>query len=682
MKKNYWVIILALLAVNLMGEEYRYSLNYNKVTQVVERGVTSFEGTELYGNAGQGVLPVEKVSLLLPPSADMNSISIELKNVKEIAVEGYHQLKTAAFPQTRSGEYWYNGATVIDGKDVNYYESDAVLPQNHVLVRDQGMKSCFKIVDVMVNLYRYNPKSQQLYKVVAGDLTVSVEPLRNYSAEKSWIIPNFTKKMVAQKVANFNEFASLYDRDFSFTDKKKMVILTTKAIVNGSEKFEPFLQSKKEQNLDVTVVTEEEWGGGSGSDAALNIRKWLQANYKQMGIHHLLLIGNNSGDVSMMIFPDFNTYIPGTDCLTDWPYTQLTNDFMNDAKCEINVGRIPVYNNDYATLDAYLQKVMDYTNADKADIAWRYNVLMGAGGFAADSKGDIPFELTHKDIIEKLPDWKDYRIYGTAYGQPTGTPDKVGISDAIFSGQWKNNQYGLVTYLTHGSSTGASHVISSSSAAKVSSKNPSFVICGACTNSSPKTDRSLCFTMLKNGAIGTLGGTSYTDYEPKTLTYIPTAGSNEGWAYNFVKCMAMDSMDIGECITYLRELQPDYPTGKWLNRAPYVLYGDPSISIYSHKQPVVSVVNNHSVNSKTLLSVGAKHNKNSVTFTLGSKQAIDGVVKIFSVRGEEVGNISVRNQNAIIWNRATVGHGVYIARFYVKNGRSLIAQNSVKLTLQ
>ena len=82
---------------------------------------------------------------------------------------------------------------------------------------------------------------------------------------------------------------------------------------------------------------------------------------------------------------------------------------------------------------------------------------------------------------------------------------------------------------------------------------------------------------MKNCGIGAIGGTDLTYYGGNHLT----SGSDNGWCYKFGKFMIGEEMTIGEALTELREMDPSYG---WSNRAPYVLYGDPSLGVNTYKK--------------------------------------------------------------------------------------------------
>ncbi len=574
MKCLHSFLAVFLIICSTLNAKISVNLPYKDVSVQNSRGVAEFEAYELFGEPGQPLLPVYTCAVLLPPDADLSTVSFSIKGLMEKMI-GNYMVKPALPPMSIQGEFWPKNRSIVDGKDIGVYTQNALYPKEHVEITSLGKLNCFKVVSVRINLARYNPVTKELVKMRTGELVVDFKSESNYnrSNNRSLKIPLSNMKRVKKHVVNYDEFGRLYQADFNFAQESKLVIITSSAIESGSTKMKDFVDSKTKRGIDAQIVTESEWGSG-----ATGIRNWLKDNYQTLGIEYVLIIGNSSGDVPMMTMDSKNA---------DYPYSQLTGDPKDDKLMEVHMGRIPVYSNNMTDLDNILAKTIAYESASSTEIAWRKNILLGAGGYSSGSKGDKVFEGVHNNCVVTTPPWSSYRIYGTAYGQPEGDPDKIGISTTIFTDQWKNNKYGLVDWATHGSATSAQYVFGSSSTTQVGNDYPAFVLCGSCSNASISNSNNLSYAILKNCGMGAIGGTTLTYYGGNFLT----SGSDEGWAYKFGKYMISDSMTAGECITALRELDPGYG---WLNRIPYVLYGDPTVGITTYmRSQFISVSNPH-----------------------------------------------------------------------------------------
>ncbi|MBN1982517.1 MAG: hypothetical protein JW795_13370 [Chitinivibrionales bacterium] len=676
MKKYLYLTCILLICGTPLYAAITVDLPLQDLSVQNVRGVAQFAPVELAGEPGQPNLPVYNCSVLLPPDADLKNVTYSFEGLIEEVVEGTYEVEPAFPIATHTGLCWPANRTIVDNKDVSVYSTDALIPSQHIESRGVGLLWSYKIADVKVNLFRYNPATKKLYQVKAGKLVVSVAKEAGYHSLKhtNILIPEHIAQRVKGLVVNFDEFATQYSNDYNFTSSNKVVILTTAAIKSGAKNFDAFLESKKKRGLDVQVVTD--WGTGGAA-----ARKWLQDNYQKIGIHHVLIIGNYSSDVPMLTL----TYTGGaaganTPIPSEWPFAQMSGEPKSDSKAELSVGRFPVYNNDLTALDVIMKRVIDFEQADKSSIAWRRNALMGAGGYAASSKGDLVYEATHNEIITKATGWKDYRIYGTNYGQPTGTPDKTGISESIFTAQWKSGSYGIIDWCTHGSPTLAQYVFKSSGATEVGDKYPAFCLNGSCSNSEPKTANNLTYSILKSCGMGSIGGNDYTYWtgglSASAAKQLATNGLDEGWAYNFARFMITNSMSMGDCLTALRDISV---SDTWCNRVPYVLYGDPTIGIETCKDGNTNVTTplNTNLSLKKLTTIV---NQSSVIFNF-APVANSATVKIYTLAGSEITELSVTNtEKTATWNLTNkfgskASAGIYLAKLCrtTDNGSPIVA---------
>jgi len=124
------------------------------------------------------------------------------------------------------------------------------------------------------------------------------------------------------------------------------VIITTDYIVENSEELDYFIHMKEMDGdgHSVKVVTESEFMSNPGQppdDRADRIRKWLQDNYKELGIEYVLLIGDpdpddykyggdSVGDIPMkMCYPRY--FRVGDGAPTDLYYSDLTSEWDLDG---------------------------------------------------------------------------------------------------------------------------------------------------------------------------------------------------------------------------------------------------------------------------------------------------------------------------------------------------------------
>ncbi len=583
MKRFLLLNVVLYCAVISLSAAVTVELPYKDVSVSRSGRTAVFTGTELYGSPGQPHLPVYTCGILLPPDADLKTVSFSMSGLKEEIV-GKFTVKPALPPMSIHGEHWPENRTIVDGKDIGVYSHNAVYPDKHVDVASIGRLNCFKVVAVKINLARYNPVTQELLRMKAGKLVLDWKSESNYSRSHNRLlkIPSSNKKRVKKYVVNYNEFITDYEADFTFIRESKLAIITTSAIQSGSDKLDDFIASKAVRKIETQVVTESEWGG-----SATSLRSWLQENYQTSGIEYILLIGHYQDDVPMMDFPG---YSGSSSCPSDWPYAQLDGDFKSDKTCEVHYGRIPVYSNNYGELDAILEKTIAYESANSQDALWRKNtLLLGPGYNSGSNMACVPLNAVHDDFVETTPGWSSYRMYGDRWGSPTGDFDEaVGSGSSAITkivAKWAEGQFGVIDWATHGSTSSAQDIIASGNTSTIGNQYPGFVFCGSCSNAKPSSSTNLSWSLLKNCAIGAIGGTDLTyyggDYE--------TSGSDNAWAYHFGRTMIGDSMTYGEALTALREMAPS--SFGWSNRAPYVLYGDPTIGVNTYrKSPYISII--------------------------------------------------------------------------------------------
>ncbi len=299
-----------------------------------------------------------------------------------------------------------------------------------------------------------------------------------------------TFSIYGEKITHQNDPENFKSRN------SKMVIITTGSIQTASTKLTDFVTSKAQRGIDAQVVTESEWGG-----TVVTLRTWLQNTYQTSGIKYVLLIGHYSSDVPMT---DFSQNGTSQGYFSDWPYAQLDgSDYTSDMTCEVHVGRIPVYDNDIATLDSILSKTIAYESENSGDIAWRKNALLCGPGFGSGQQmACYPLNAVHDNFIVTTQGWSSYRMYGSRHGTPIGDYDEnVGQSTTAIQkivAKWKTGPFGLVDFMTIGLATNAQDVITSSNTSEIGNQNPAFVFCGTGFSAAPANSDNLAYSLLKN----------------------------------------------------------------------------------------------------------------------------------------------------------------------------------------
>ncbi len=297
-----------------------------------------------------------------------------------------------------------------------------------------------------------------------------------------------------------------------------------------------------------------------------------------------------------------------------------------DKFCEVKIGRIPFYGT-YTDLDSILQKSIDYRNAS-GDLSWRAKVLIPAAVSNWQPQDDSPYDGTDdyswgdtfgddwgEDVKSNASSagFSTYTLYeksgcyadGSAYPL---TACNASLTKANVKAEWPN-KYGFVTWWGHGNQTGAyrrtwnsdnygggadnwtQHPYETSDTAFFQSADcavlddscPSFVVQVSCHNGYPEFSNNLGYSLLKQGAIGTISGTRVTWYAIGSwdTSLGASVGDNASYGYYMFDEMGVNNNDVG---TALVNCKSSFGTGwasgaSWMNMVEFSLYGDPALAL-------------------------------------------------------------------------------------------------------
>lgn len=576
-----------------------------------EGGGAHFEGENLQfpGQTGEPNLPYRVMKILLPPDAELDTVSVVLENVVETSVGGLWDVSPVPPMATWDGEKvveaWPEGQIFEEGRDVEVYGADFSFPLDRTLPARVGEVRGWKVVDVPVALFRYNPVTRQLLQLEEAEVVVDYSVPEGKSAVSGTFgsdVPDHVRDLLV----NYDEVASAYGvtsgtkRSDEATDLPGYVIITTGAILGTSDSMDDFVAHKESEGFYVTVVSEDEWGGGTGDAAAENLRTWLAANYLALDAEYVLLVGNphpESGDVPMkMLWPLNNSpmYQQYADCPSDLYYADLTgnwdldgdgfygewDDDFGDGGIDMNwdvvVGRIPVYEstND---LDAILSKTIRYETADPATTEWRRNALLPMKPSDESTPGYQLGEEIKDDVLVPLGYEGYSRVYDENYDLDPA-PDFTPCTMDNVTTAWTEEAFGLVAWWTHGWYTLAADIMDLDHLAALDDKHPSIVFQCSCLNAHPETDNNLSYSLLKNGAVVTIGATRVSWYWRGQTDYSGSS-TNSGMTLGFSKNLLLHAMDAGTALASLK--QESYATNEhfWMNFTDFNVYGDPSLAL-------------------------------------------------------------------------------------------------------
>ena len=620
----------AMLDVSINGQQSEYDI---VISIGSDNGTAIFdtdETQEVLSQSGQPQIPYQKLQLLMPAGADLATVKSQLE-ASYSKVSGSWEV--APMPPVGSWDedgneivIWPEGADIEDGYDIDIYGSDSYWPEVAVKELSKGQLRSYKLVEVAVPLFRYNPVTGSMLRLSYADVSVkAVEDAVIKSGSGASVVESTaTANRVRQLAVNYDDAASGYrsavDIKAPSATNTGYVILTTKAIVSASNKLASFVADKA-KDYKVTVVTEDVWGGGSGVTASLNVRSWLQANYTNEvygdgGILYVLIIGNpnpSSSSIPMMTCVEYPS---------DYFYGELTSDWdadgdgvygeeedTKDKYCEVYTGRIPYYGT-ISDTDAILQKLINYNNA--TDKAWRRNALLPMIPFDDTTPAYQLGEQIKYNILEPkaIP---STRIYEENYGL-SPKPEYL-YGDKYPATQWAEEAYGMVIWSTHGSQTSASSIINTSYVSGLNDNYPSAIWEGSCQNAWPENSGNLAYSILKNGGIGTVAATRNSLYwvSQTSFTYTNSIG---GLGYQYALRLA-DHQTIGQALWGAKER-----VSYWMrNYIVFNLYGDPSTQVMP-EDPEYIVSPTDGVNYNVVYG-GSVSDSSSYTITNNGSSAME-----------------------------------------------------------
>ncbi len=546
--------------------------------------------TQYLSEPGQPKIPWKVTTLLLPPDADLSTVSYTVNNIVYEPLDGLFDIEPSPLYGTwdENGNpvlIYPQGRTIVDGRDVDIYNANEYWPSEAAKISKKGELRRWKLAELAVPMVKYNPVTASIAELVDADIDVTFE--RTEIAVKSLNIQRSRHRnkqidRVKKLAANFNTAVAEYE---SLTlssvesldepapagiDSTGYVIITTAGIESSSTKLDDFVSHKESLGWDVSVITESDFGGGTGTTAYNNIHNWLEDNYLTYDILYVLLIGTpytDTGTVPMLMYDDGRGTAP-----TDFFYSSFTG----DVYWEVVVGRIPYYDNIYA-LDTLLQKAIDYDNA--TDTLWRNSAYLAMARLDDDTPMYQCGEQIKNDVLDPHGIDSD-RIYEQDFSvSPEYTYQQAPTTD--MDDVWASVPYGMVFWCTHGNQTSAQYFIDTGEVPGLNDNYPSIVYQGSCQNAWPENSGNLAYTILKNGAITTVAATRNSFYNSGQTNFY-AEGSNGTLALRYIGKLCNNGESSG--LAWANTRQDGYTYTP--NRMRFNLYGDPSILLTFSRQRV------------------------------------------------------------------------------------------------
>jgi hypothetical protein len=569
---------------------------------------------------GRPMLPHKIYNIALPPDVDWASLRLTVTGVDRGKIPGFFTIATCPPDTAWKDNQWLTSSTAAaDGS------AAAPTPSPAVSIVGTSQLRKWKFVKVEFTPFLYAPETGEITLVRRADIQLAYS--RTGERVGAAALADGRLDDVARDMfLNFGEASAWYNApalagaaaDTSSLLASDYVIITTEAIRAGSAKLNAFIAHKQDMDHTVNVVTETAWGavtGQSPNHKAEKIREWLKSNYVSLRIKYVLLIGNPStyesgeGDVPQKMCWPHRT---GSDeeAPTDFFYADLTGNWDKDADGyfgewsddmgtggvdftpEVYVGRIPVYGADYTTLDAILQKIINYERASASSVAWRKSVLLPMSYSAAGYDG-APLAEQMRDDYLTASGWTSWRQYqqGSAYAADNSVyPSEEELrGSTVVRDRWAANDYGVVCWWGHGSATQAAVgyspnwdglLFDSSYCSALDDAHPAFTYQCSCTNAYPENSNNLAYAILKKGGIGSVSATRVSWFNTGvTYGFFDGSTTNSGIGYEYVKRLVVNKYEAGKAFDLtLASMTPEYNT-RLMNYFDFNLYGDPSVSL-------------------------------------------------------------------------------------------------------
>jgi len=562
----------------------------------------------------------------VPPEAILDTLELTVEDTAVELLPGTYSLPAGA-PDTasRDGEliedWGVRGGSIAGGRNLDVYEADAFYPESPVEMLPYSQLRRWKFARVLFRPFQYNPVTGELRLVKRTRVTVSFE-ISGEPAEGGEAGDASVDTLASTLFQNYTSGRAAYSGTAAARSAGQTydyVIVTSNAVVGGSDYLPTFVAHKQARGHSVRVVTESDYLGVTGqapNHRAEKIRQWLIQNHVAMGIEYVLLVGDptpfekGEGDVPMKLCWPRRGEGSDEESPTDAFYADLTGNWDRDGdgtygewndyalpggvdfSMEVWVGRIPVYGGDYASLDGILRKIVGYENA--GNTGWRRNVLlpMSFGTTAYDNA--MLGEQMRSDFLSArgFSSWTQYQQGSGACSLKSAyASDEELRGGSVVRDRWSANPFGIVAWAGHGSATAASvgatgcndgTLLSIVQNSALDDDFPAFTFQCSCTNGYPENPRNLQYALLRNGGIATVSATRVSWFNAATgYGQFDGSSTNSGIGYEYVDRLTQ-SMPAGQALFEAKlAVVPDLGgrSSRLMNQFDFNLYGDPSLKI-------------------------------------------------------------------------------------------------------
>jgi hypothetical protein len=571
---------------------------------------------------GEPLLPCSILKVLLAPNADYSTLKLEIVSEEKQLLDGTYNIRPVPEDLPENQDFRsINEKPQLEALKSQVYSANEAYPADFVKLLPPSQMRKWQFVPVEFSPMQYNPVQHTITLIKTVTIKISYELREMASANELDLLQDTIFDSLAPEMfINYNDMSSFYLDQMAesqapgkkLESKGRYVIITTNAIRSGSRKLNSFIEHKQSLGYEVSVITETDFAGLTGqipNNRAEKIRQWLKNNYVSQGIKYVLLIGNPSpyesgeGDIPMKMCWPRHGEGGYEECPTDAFYADLTGnwdingneyfgeweDFASaggvDFSPEVFVARIPVYNEDYKSLDSILQKTISYEKSCKT--AWRRSALLPMSFSDYRTDGAYLGDQMKKSYLAPSH-YSCWRMYehgkpGYCYLDSIFDCEEDLVGDNVVPRRWAARDYGIVCWWAHGSTQAAyvycgfGALMRSIDAPKLDNSHPSHTYQSSCDNGYPEDPNNLQYAILKNGGITTTSSTRVSWYSPGQKDFTMTT-TNAGMGYEYIKKLVEEKSAADALMQVKMSMVPPWST-RLMNYYDFNVYGDPSVSI-------------------------------------------------------------------------------------------------------
>jgi hypothetical protein len=553
------------------------------------------EGFGVIGESGRPDLPGKIFALAVPPGAQVVSVTVEPSAV--VTLDGSYQILPTPLRRVLGDEDPQVAAAWLDEWQqirAATYSSDQPYPEEPASLVGEGSYRRYRLVEVRVAPFRYQPTSGALEYYPELAIRVDYELPEVTVGQQIDFVPRL--ELRAQEiVANYEQAQSWYAQDSTTSEQgiHDLVIITTDALVDAVSPLVDHETLKGRSPEVVTVETIE--ATTSAPDRAAAIRTFLRTVYlsSAWGIEDVLLVGAPAQVPMRECCIDLGYGRPRTDFYFaelsesdadswdsdgDGCYGEETDDQI-DLYSEVNVGRIPWSNP--VVVERICRKSAAYERND--DPAYKRNILVMGAYFWADT--DTAHLMEVKLDQSWMADWTITRLYEQNAEYWSSFACDLPLDHGNSISTWSADTYGFVNWAGHGSPTSA-HILGSSGQAFVQTSDclllddeyPAIVWSDSCSTANP-IYQNLAREMIGHGAVGFVGSTAVALGAPAWTD--PWDGSSQSCDYWFTTEVTSGDMTQGEAHQFA--LLNNYINGLWslpkYEIFEWTLHGSPTLGM-------------------------------------------------------------------------------------------------------